>query len=119
MILSMLWDAAVHSRAGSLARHRSQDETRGGSGIRKKFRVTGGVVHNASTCELSNSASAFVLCICSYSTRTRIALRPCCFNSSAFSDEKTISPVAAPGEAGRPTPMTWRSAAGSMVGCRS
>lgn len=77
MILRMLWDAAVQSRVGSLARHRSQDETCGGSGIRKKFRVTGGVVHNASTCELSNSASAFVLCICSCSTRTRIAGHIC------------------------------------------
>ncbi len=53
------------------------------------------------------------------STRTRIALRFCARISSASSEEKTISPVAAPGEAGRPMPITSRLAIGSMVGCRS
>ena len=36
------------------------------------------------------------------STRTRIALRPACRSASASSAENTISPLAAPGEAGRP-----------------
>src|SRR5262249_7904061 len=43
------------------------------------------------------------------STRTRITLRPCVFKSSASSDENTISPEAAPGEAGRPVAITCRS----------
>ena len=53
------------------------------------------------------------------STRTRITRRPCDFISSASSEENTISPEAAPGEAGRPVAITLRSAVGSMVGCRS
>src|ERR1700722_17697531 len=53
------------------------------------------------------------------STRTRITLWPWLLSVSASSDEKTISPQAAPGEAGRPVAITLRSAEGSMVGCRS
>ena len=53
------------------------------------------------------------------STRTRIHLRSALRAASASSELKTISPVAAPGEAGRPAAMTLRSAFGSMVGCRS
>ena len=53
------------------------------------------------------------------SMRTSTTLRPLAFISSASSDENTISPVAAPGEAGRPAPMMSRSALGSMVGCSS
>ena len=39
--------------------------------------------------------------------------------ASASSAENTISPEAAPGEAGRPVAITLRSAFGSMVGCSS
>ena len=53
------------------------------------------------------------------STRTRITLRPCAFSVSASSEENTISPEAAPGEAGRPVAIRSRSASGSMVGCSS
>ena len=53
------------------------------------------------------------------SMRTSTTLRPLAFISSASSDENTISPVAAPGDAGRPDPMMSRSAFGSMVGCSS
>ena len=44
---------------------------------------------------------------------------PCALSFSASSAENTISPEAAPGEAGRPVAITLRSAPGSMVGCRS
>ena len=53
------------------------------------------------------------------STRTRMTLRPCDFRCSASSDENTISPEAAPGEAGSPVAITLRAAPGSMVGCSS
>ena len=53
------------------------------------------------------------------SSRTRITapLVPPC--SSASAAVKTILPVAAPGEAGRPVAITSRAEVGSMVGCRS
>ena len=50
------------------------------------------------------------------STRTRMTLRPCALSVSASSAENTISPEAAPGEAGSPVAITLRSALGSMVG---
>ncbi len=53
------------------------------------------------------------------SMRTRITLRPSACSLAASSDENTISPEAAPGEAGRPVAITSRLAAGSMVGCSS
>ena len=53
------------------------------------------------------------------STRTRITLRPAALATSAASELKTISPLAAPGEAGRPTAMILRSAFGSIVGWSS
>ncbi len=53
------------------------------------------------------------------STRTRITLCPCAFMASAVSASKTISPDAAPGDAGRPVTIISFFAAGSMVGCRS
>ena len=46
------------------------------------------------------------------SIRTRMTLRPWLLSSSASSDENTISPQAAPGEAGRPVAITLRSAFG-------
>src|SRR5215469_3392518 len=49
------------------------------------------------------------------STRTRITLRPWLLSASASSDENTIWPQAAPGEAGKPVAMIWRSAFGSMA----
>jgi hypothetical protein len=48
-----------------------------------------------------------------------MTLRPAARASSASSEEKTISPVAAPGEAGRPMATTSRAARGSMVGWSS
>ena len=42
---------------------------------------------------------------------------PCAFIVSASSAENTISPDAAPGDAGRPLAMILRSAFGSIVGC--
>ena len=51
------------------------------------------------------------------STRTRITLCPAALATSASSELNTISPLAAPGEAGRPVATTLRSALGSMVGC--
>ena len=53
------------------------------------------------------------------STRTRITRLSFALRVSASSDENTISPEAAPGEAGSPVASTLRSALGSMVGCRS
>ncbi len=53
------------------------------------------------------------------STRTRMTLRPALRAASASSDENTISPEAAPGEAGRPVARMRRSAFGSIVGWRS
>ena len=53
------------------------------------------------------------------STRTRMTGRPAFFAASASSEVNTISPQAAPGEAGRPVASTLRSAFGSMVGWRS
>ncbi len=50
------------------------------------------------------------------STRTRITLRPAALACSASSEVSTISPAAAPGEAGSPVPINLRSALGSMVG---
>ena len=46
------------------------------------------------------------------STRTRMTFLPCDFSFSASSAENTISPAAAPGEAGRPVAITLRSAFG-------
>ena len=53
------------------------------------------------------------------STRTRMTFLPSALSRVASSDVNTISPDAAPGEAGRPVAITLRSAFGSMVGCRS
>ena len=53
------------------------------------------------------------------SMRTRMTLRSAFLAASASSELNTISPEAAPGEAGRPVAMTLRSAFGSMVGCSS
>ena len=53
------------------------------------------------------------------STRTRITFLPPAFSSAASSEVNTISPEAAPGEAGRPLAITLRCARGSMVGCSS
>ena len=53
------------------------------------------------------------------STRTRMTFLPSALSLVASSEENTISPDAAPGEAGRPVAITLRSALGSMVGCRS
>ena len=53
------------------------------------------------------------------SSRTRITASPSSASRSASSAAKTILPVAAPGEAGRPLAITSRTAPGSMVGCRS
>ncbi len=53
------------------------------------------------------------------STRTRITLRPAALAASASSESSTISPIAAPGEAGKPEAITRRSALGSIVGCNS
>ena len=53
------------------------------------------------------------------STRTRMTRLPWALSVSASSEENTISPEAAPGEAGSPLAITLRSAAGSMVGCSS
>ena len=43
------------------------------------------------------------------STRTRMTLLPCALSASASSEVKTISPDAAPGEAGRPVAIRSRS----------
>ena len=51
--------------------------------------------------------------------RTRMTLRPSACSLAASSEENTISPEAAPGEAGRPVAITSRLALGSMVGCSS
>ena len=53
------------------------------------------------------------------STRTRIDLRPAWRKACASSAENTISPLAAPGEAGRPVAIAGGLAFGSSVGCRS
>ncbi len=53
------------------------------------------------------------------STRTRMTLRPAASRLLGIVELKTISPDAAPGEAGRPVATTLRSALGSMVGCSS
>ena len=53
------------------------------------------------------------------SVRSRITASPRAARSSASSASKTTLPEAAPGEAGSPRASTWRSAAGSRVGCRS
>ena len=53
------------------------------------------------------------------STRTRMTFLSLALSVSASSAENTISPDAAPGEAGSPVAMILRSALGSMVGCRS
>ena len=50
------------------------------------------------------------------SRRTRITLRPSALARSASSASKTISPEAAPGEAGSPVAITSRLAPGSRVG---
>ena len=51
------------------------------------------------------------------STRTRITFLPSALSFVASSELNTISPEAAPGDAGRPVAITFRSAFGSMVGC--
>ena len=51
------------------------------------------------------------------SARTRITLWPEALRVSASSALKTISPQAAPGEAGRPLAITVFAACGSSVGC--
>jgi len=51
------------------------------------------------------------------SIRTKMTLRPSACSLAASSDENTISPDAAPGEAGSPVAITSRLAPGSMVGC--
>jgi hypothetical protein len=53
------------------------------------------------------------------STRTRMTRLSLALSVSASSAENTISPDAAPGEAGSPVAMSLRSALGSMVGCSS
>ena len=53
------------------------------------------------------------------STRTRITGLPVAATASASSELNTISPDAAPGDAGRPVATIRRSAEGSIVGCRS
>src|SRR5437016_7807295 len=53
------------------------------------------------------------------STRTRMTFLSLALSASALSEENTISPDAAPGEAGSPVAMILRSELGSMVGCRS
>jgi hypothetical protein len=51
--------------------------------------------------------------------RTRITSLPAAAASTASGAVKTISPLAAPGEAGTPCASTAISACGSNVGCRS
>jgi hypothetical protein len=53
------------------------------------------------------------------STRTRMTLWPAFLAASASSELNTISPDAAPGEAGSPEARILRSALGSMVGWSS
>ncbi len=53
------------------------------------------------------------------SSRTRMTASPFWPRRSASSASKTILPVAAPGEAGRPAATTVRAALGSSVGCSS
>ena len=53
------------------------------------------------------------------STRARITLWPCALRCTASSASNTSSPVAAPGEAGKPLASTVFSALGSRVGCSS
>ena len=50
------------------------------------------------------------------SRRTRITSRPAMARSTALSAEKTIAPVAAPGEAGSPVAITSTAASGSTTG---
>mmetsp|Transcript_6732 Transcript_6732/g.26194 ORF Transcript_6732/g.26194 Transcript_6732/m.26194 type:complete len:276 (-) Transcript_6732:1205-2032(-) len=51
------------------------------------------------------------------STRTRMHFLPCELSSSAVSVSKTTWPTAAPGDAGRPTPMTSAAYADSSLNC--
>mmetsp|Transcript_6723 Transcript_6723/g.17218 ORF Transcript_6723/g.17218 Transcript_6723/m.17218 type:complete len:430 (-) Transcript_6723:1213-2502(-) len=51
------------------------------------------------------------------STRTRMHFLPCAFRSSAVCVSNTTCPTAAPGEAGRPTPMTSAAYAASSLNC--
>ena len=53
------------------------------------------------------------------SVRTRITFSPALARTSASSEENTIPPTAAPGDAGSPRARTIRSALGSIVGCSS
>mmetsp|Transcript_32478 Transcript_32478/g.51976 ORF Transcript_32478/g.51976 Transcript_32478/m.51976 type:complete len:481 (+) Transcript_32478:363-1805(+) len=51
------------------------------------------------------------------STRTRITFLPAACSSSAVGVSNTTCPTAAPGEAGRPTPMTSAAYAASSLNC--
>ena len=51
--------------------------------------------------------------------RVRITFLPALAQFSASSAEKTICPDAAPGDAGRPLPITSFLAFGSIIGCSS
>ena len=53
------------------------------------------------------------------STRTRMVLRPALLAASASAAEKTIAPVAAPGDAGKPVAIGADFAFGSSIGCKS
>ncbi len=55
----------------------------------------------------------------SVSRRTRMIFSPLPTRSSASSAVKAILPTAAPGDAGRPLAITFFSALGLNVGCRS
>jgi len=53
------------------------------------------------------------------SGRIRMTLRPCFANASASSASNTASPIAAPGDAGRPFATTVTAASGSTMGWNS